>query len=210
MHQLNTGKATKTRVDSRTTGQRAIRPIVYFIRTFETELGWFGFIRDSNETLLQTKIGFECESELFQALRESLESPTKSGSVFTELLPGTTQFDKSLEREMKRYAKGHEVDWKHIKVDISGLTDFQKKVIRLCRKIPFGKTLSYGELARKVGADRAARAVGSVMAQNRFPVVVPCHRVVAANNRLGGFSAPNGVNFKKRMLELESVETICS
>lgn len=209
MHHSNTGNTTRMRSESKITGQRAIQSIVYFIRTFETELGWFGFIRDSKETLLQTKIGFECESELFQALRESLKSPTKSSAVFTELLPGTTQFDRSLEREMKRYAKGHDVDLKHIKVDISGLTDFQKKVIRQCRKIPFGKTLSYGELAQKVGADRAARAVGSVMAQNRFPVVVPCHRVVAANNRLGGFSAPNGVNFKKRMLALESAETVC-
>lgn len=104
------------------------------------------------------------------------------------------------------YATGKPVDFSDVKLDLSHLTPLQRKIVACCRKIPRGKTLSYGELAAKAGAPGAARAVGSTMAKNRFPIVVPCHRVVAAAGKLGGFSAPEGLGLKTRMLQLEGCE----
>ena len=72
-----------------------------------------------------------------------------------------------------------------------------------CRKIPYGKTLSYGQLAAKAGRPGAARAVGNHMAGNRTPIIVPCHRVLPSGGGLGGFSAAGGVALKRRLLEME-------
>jgi methylated-DNA-[protein]-cysteine S-methyltransferase len=78
-------------------------------------------------------------------------------------------------------------------------------VLQACRKIAPGKTLTYAELADKVGSPGAARAVGNCMARNRFPLIIPCHRVVGSNGHLGGYSAAEGIPFKKRLLELEAM-----
>lgn len=96
-------------------------------------------------------------------------------------------------------------DLQSIVLDLTGYTEFQRRVVQTCRKIPPGKTLSYGQLAEAVGRPRAARAVGTVMSQNRFPLIVPCHRVVAANS-LGGFSAPDGLSLKRRLLAMEGAD----
>ena len=87
-----------------------------------------------------------------------------------------------------------------IAVDVSHLTAFQRAVVHHCRRIPRGEVVTYGELARRAGYPGAARAVGQVMATNRIPLVIPCHRVVAAGGRLGGYSAPQGLAMKKRLL----------
>jgi methylated-DNA-[protein]-cysteine S-methyltransferase len=103
------------------------------------------------------------------------------------------------------YAAGDEVRFDDVPLDLSHLTPFQRKVVTQCRKIGRGRTRSYGEVAASVGAPGAARAVGTVMAKNRFPIIIPCHRVVGAGQSLGGFSAPNGLDMKRRMLDLEGV-----
>jgi methylated-DNA-[protein]-cysteine S-methyltransferase len=69
------------------------------------------------------------------------------------------------------------------------------------RKIPFGKTLSYGELSKRAGIPKSARFVGSVCAKNRFPLLIPCHRVVKSDGSLGGYSG--GIKIKKKLLEWE-------
>jgi methylated-DNA-[protein]-cysteine S-methyltransferase len=84
------------------------------------------------------------------------------------------------------------------------LTEFQKDVLKACRRIPPGRTLTYGQLAEKLGHPRAARAVGNALARNPVPLVVPCHRVVAGGGKFGGFSAEAGVPLKKRLLALEA------
>ena len=84
------------------------------------------------------------------------------------------------------------------------LTEFQQRVLETTREIRYGETLTYGQLAARAGSPRAARAVGTVMANNRFPIVVPCHRVVGSGNGLGGFSAPQGTTLKRLLLELEA------
>jgi methylated-DNA-[protein]-cysteine S-methyltransferase len=103
-----------------------------------------------------------------------------------------------------RYAAGERVDLTTIPVDAAGCTDFQSRVLQRCRAIPYGRTSSYGELAAAVGHPQAARAVGGVMARNRVPLLIPCHRVVGAQGRLGGFSAPTGVALKQQLLALET------
>ncbi len=82
-------------------------------------------------------------------------------------------------------------------------TAFQRAVIDHCRRIPRGEVLTYGQLAERAGYPRSARAVGNVMATNRVPLIVPCHRVVGAGGNLGGFSAPQGLQMKRRLLRLE-------
>jgi len=88
-------------------------------------------------------------------------------------------------------------------VSLNGSGSFAHKVLQACRKIAFGRTTTYGDLARQVGSPRAARAVGSVMAGNPIPLIIPCHRVLRTNGGLGGFSAPGGTAIKQKMLDHE-------
>lgn len=90
-----------------------------------------------------------------------------------------------------------------VKVDLSSLTAFQRQVLDRCVRIGYGRTKTYGQLAREVGRPNAARAVGGAMARNPVPLVIPCHRVVAGDGSLGGFSAEQGVSLKQRLLEME-------
>ena len=89
-----------------------------------------------------------------------------------------------------------------LELNLGRVTEFQRLTLNRCRKIPYGKTISYGELGAMVGAPRAARAVGSVMKKNRHPWVIPCHRVVSQTG-IGGFSSPRGVELKRQLLDLE-------
>ena len=88
-------------------------------------------------------------------------------------------------------------------VDLAELPPFRRRVLEACRRIPYGKTASYGDLSRAVGSPGGARAVGGAMASNPLPLVIPCHRVLRSDGTLGGFSSPSGVRQKKRMLALE-------
>lgn len=89
-------------------------------------------------------------------------------------------------------------------VDWRGMNPYQEQVLRACCAIPYGKTRSYGELAVQTGRGKAgARAVGSIMAHNPIPIVIPCHRVVGTDGKLHGYGSPGGVDDKARLLALE-------
>jgi methylated-DNA-[protein]-cysteine S-methyltransferase len=90
-----------------------------------------------------------------------------------------------------------------VELDVDGCTPFQRAVIDALRAVPYGETVTYGELAALAGHPNAHRAAGSVCAGNRFPIVVPCHRVVAAGS-LGPYGA-TGTEYKRRLLALEGV-----
>lgn len=90
-----------------------------------------------------------------------------------------------------------------VPLDMQGLTDFQRAVYDVARRIPPGSTRTYGEIATELGLPGSARAVGRALGENPFPPVVPCHRVTAANGRTGGFSAGGGVETKMRLLATE-------
>ena len=101
--------------------------------------------------------------------------------------------------------RGEASDLSAATLDTDRVPPFDRRVYEVARAIPPGATLSYGELATRLGEPGAAREVGQALGQNPFPLVVPCHRVVAAGGKLGGFSAPGGVATKLRLLALEGV-----
>jgi methylated-DNA-[protein]-cysteine S-methyltransferase len=112
-------------------------------------------------------------------------------------------WNPSLVRRLQAYAAGASDDFHDVRVDLGSLTAFQRRVLKCCRRIPYATTVSYTKLAAMAGSPRALRAVGNCMAGNRVPLVIPCHRVIKSNGRLGGFSAPGGLQTKRRLLDLE-------
>ena len=111
-----------------------------------------------------------------------------------------------LYRDISRYLDGEKVDFLKYAPDLSDLTDFEKAVLNEVRKIPYGKTITYSELAERIGSSGGARAVGQALSKNPSPIVIPCHRVVAKNS-VGGYSG--GVGLKKQLLEIEINEGLC-
>jgi methylated-DNA-[protein]-cysteine S-methyltransferase len=109
--------------------------------------------------------------------------------------------------DVARYLAGERVDFSAIAVDLSGLDDFRRSLYQALRDVGFGATTTYGALAERLGLDgpEAARDVGAAMGQNPVPIVIPCHRVLAAGGKLGGFSAPGGAATKQKLLALEGV-----
>ena len=106
----------------------------------------------------------------------------------------------------KRYFAGEETDFSQVQVDLAGEDAFFTRIYEALRRVGWGRTTTYGALAKEVGAGReAARDVGEAMARNPAPLIIPCHRVLAAGGKIGGFSAPGGSKTKARMLELEGV-----
>jgi methylated-DNA-[protein]-cysteine S-methyltransferase len=90
-----------------------------------------------------------------------------------------------------------------IPLDEGGLDALRRAVYGATRRVPAGSTRTYGEIARAIGRAEAAREVGAALARNPYPILVPCHRIVAADGALTGFSAPGGLATKRRMLQLE-------
>lgn len=99
--------------------------------------------------------------------------------------------------------RGERRDLAEIALDMEALPAFRRRVYAEARRIPPGLTATYGELAARIGAPGQAREVGEAMGSNPYPIVVPCHRVVAAGGKLGGFSAPGGTDTKLRLLAIE-------
>ena len=93
-----------------------------------------------------------------------------------------------------------------VELDMEHVAPFSRRVYETARTIPPGATLSYGEVAVRMGAPRSARAVGQALGRNPFPIVVPCHRVFAAGGKVGGFSATGGTTTKLRLLSLERTD----
>jgi methylated-DNA-[protein]-cysteine S-methyltransferase len=116
-------------------------------------------------------------------------------------------FIRKIIADVQRLLAGEPVDFVDVELEPDGIAEFAQRVYALTRRIPAGSTRTYGELATELGDPTAARAVGRALAQNPYPVIVPCHRVLAAQDRAGGFSAPGGVTTKLRLLELERSRT---
>jgi methylated-DNA-[protein]-cysteine S-methyltransferase len=104
----------------------------------------------------------------------------------------------------KRYFAGEKVDFSNVSLDLHGQDKFFLDIYAAARRVGWGQTTTYGSLAKELGAGpEAARDVGQAMAKNPVPLIIPCHRVLAAGGKLGGFSAPGGSATKQRMLEME-------
>ena len=103
------------------------------------------------------------------------------------------------------YFNGRLADFSSIKLDLGSRSDFFKDICRAAMSIPFAELRTYGELAEMAGKRNAARAVGRVMAANPLPIIIPCHRVVASDGSLTGYSAWGGLETKRRLLSMEGV-----
>jgi len=101
---------------------------------------------------------------------------------------------------------GEPRDLSHVAIDLGDAPDFNRRVYEVARAIPPGKTLSYGEVAERLGDRNLARDVAQALGQNPVPIIVPCHRVMAAGRKTGGFSAPGGVQTKLKLLSIEGAQ----
>ncbi|MGY8769586.1 MAG: methylated-DNA--[protein]-cysteine S-methyltransferase [Pirellulales bacterium] len=162
--------------------------------TFSTEIWWSSVVFDQNR-LQRIWFGYRNQLDLNKITQEIGAIEVADSEL--------SDAQRNVVELVTDYCAGHFVDFRDVDIDLDNHTPFQRKVINACRKIPFGKTKSYGELASKAGSPFAARAVGSTMAKNIFPLIVPCHRVVGSSGKLHGFSAPDGLNMKARLLKME-------
>ena len=106
----------------------------------------------------------------------------------------------------QRYFAGGQVDFSDVLLDLDVHDEFFSRIYSAARRLGWGQTTTYGTLAKELGAGpEAARDIGQAMARNPVPLIIPCHRVLAAGGKLGGFSAPGGASTKQRMLEIEGV-----
>lgn len=103
---------------------------------------------------------------------------------------------------------GQQIDLSDVRLDMTSIPEFNRRVYEIARTVQPGETISYGEITKRLNEPReVARDVGQALGKNPFPIVVPCHRVLAANGKPGGFSAPGGVDTKLRMLSIEGAKT---
>ena len=109
--------------------------------------------------------------------------------------------------EIVALLSGEARDLSFVRLDLGDVGDFERRVYDVARNIPPGRTLTYGDIAKRIGEPGAARAVGRALGANPFPIVVPCHRVLGADGKVGGFSARGGVETKIRILAIEKART---
>jgi methylated-DNA-[protein]-cysteine S-methyltransferase len=175
---------------------RASEPVTTVL-TFPSELGWMGVVL-SGDVVRQLTFGHGSAAAAKEALDEELLAGAKPGGGNHRLV-----------RRLQAYASGKPDSLADVAVDLSAGTSFRRRVLEQCRRVPYGKTISYAALAAKAGSPGAARAVGNCMAGNRIPLLIPCHRVVSSGGKIGSFSAPGGVEMKRRILRLESKGVFC-
>ncbi|MEI8376052.1 MAG: MGMT family protein [Planctomycetota bacterium] len=118
-----------------------------------------------------------------------------------------SHWQREVVERLRRYAEGVPVDFSDLSVHSGVATKFQARVLKACRGIPYGQTLTYGELALAARTPGAARAVGNCMASNRVPLIIPCHRVVPAGGGIGSYSAAEGIATKHQLLKMEATNS---
>jgi methylated-DNA-[protein]-cysteine S-methyltransferase len=181
-----------------------LEPIISGPRTghavFETALGFVGIAwSDNGLTRLclpeRNRAGVERRLSRF----EPEASPQQASDARQEWVAG-------LIGAITAYAAGGgEADFSAVPVDLSGIDDFRLAIYDAARRLKFGEVTTYGELAARAGHPGLARETGAALGANPVPLVIPCHRILAAGGKIGGFSAPGGSAAKERMLALEGV-----
>jgi len=161
--------------------------------TFNTSMGWVG-ISGSKSGLLCITLPQRSAQEASQLLGDSINYTTEVPHLFKDLM-----------KRLVSYFSGQKVTFPD-KLDLSKATAFQRKVWETTRLIPYGETRSYAWVAEKIGKQRAARAVGQALGRNPLPIIVPCHRVIASDGKLGGYTG--GLKMKRYFLRLEGSSNI--
>ena len=163
---------------------------------FKIKWGYFGLV--GTEYAL-------CRTQLPGPKREKIKS------LLLKNMPAA-QFDKSffrpLQDQINVYFEGAYVDFKNIPIELEGFSSFLGSVLTACRNVGFGRTITYGGLAKKIGRPAAARAVGNALAQNPLPLIIPCHRIIRGDGKIGGFSAAGGTDLKAKLLKHEQKSRI--
>lgn len=161
---------------------------------FEIFESWFGTI-----SVVQREGRIICldlsENDIYQEHRAILRR-----------FPTAVEADQPFKRVrtlLHRYLKGQPVDF-DVEIDISDLPEFTQRVLEELRRIPYGETRSYSQIAERTGCPKGSRAIGQAVKRNPIPIIIPCHRVVRHDGSLGGFSL--GEKIKKRLLFLEGVQ----
>jgi methylated-DNA-[protein]-cysteine S-methyltransferase len=114
------------------------------------------------------------------------------------------QDTETIKTQLREYLNGERTSF-DVNIDLSALTEFHKQVLLAAWQIPHGKIATYGEIARRIGKPKAARAVGQALGRNPMPIVIPCHRVIASDGSLGGYSGGGGLETKAKLLALEHI-----
>jgi len=164
----------------------------YRLTVFRTRLGWMAAI-GAGRVLKRLTFGHPSARQAVASLGPAAPAAGRRGAWNPELV-----------RRLQAYAAGRPDSFRDVRVDPGPLTEFQRRVISICRGIPYGRPLTYAQGAAQAGSPGAARAVGNCMAANRLPLVIPCHRVVGSDGQLGGYSAPGGLKTKRLLLALEA------
>ncbi|MFH1746356.1 MAG: methylated-DNA--[protein]-cysteine S-methyltransferase [Planctomycetota bacterium] len=164
---------------------------------------------DTRYRLLETNLGHLAIVGTNRGLRR-VYLPQRRGDLLRHIKsesPGCVCDNKLLPRladDLRRYCAGrHPVEFK-VRFDWDSATDFLRDIWQACFRIKYGRTITYTRLAERAGHAGAARAVGTAMAHNHCPIVVPCHRVLRSDGALGGYSSPGGISFKQRLLDMEA------
>ena len=159
---------------------------------FNTDMGWVAIL-GSERGLVRVTLPQRSAQEALKLLSGVLSYATLSPDRFKELI-----------KRLRAYFNGHKVSFPD-ELDLSGATPFQREVWQITRLIPYGETRSYGWLAKKIGKPGASRAIGQALGKNPLPIIIPCHRVICSNGKLGGYSG--GLEIKRSLLHLEAVAT---
>jgi O-6-methylguanine DNA methyltransferase len=181
----------------------------------ETPNGKFGSLQKMDKeiryTILSTRWGYFGLMGTPDGLRyTSLPAATRgeAGGILLAHRPAARYDSRlfvGLQEQIKAYFEGMYVEFSPVPVDLADFSAFARKVLLACRKIPWGQTVSYSQLAQFAHSPKAVRAAGSVMAQNPMPLIIPCHRVIRSDGSVGNFSAPGGRGLKQRLLGIEAV-----
>ena len=156
-----------------------------------TRLGYVGLSK-SNVGLMSVTLPQSSRERALAGINGLSDSVEENASAFTDLA-----------LQIKRYYDGEKVVFSG-KLDFSGATSFNRAVWEATSSIPYGEVRSYSWIAQQIGRPKAYRAVGSALGQNRLPLIIPCHRVIASNGKLGGFGG--GLELKKQLLQLEGIK----
>jgi methylated-DNA-[protein]-cysteine S-methyltransferase len=163
---------------------------------FETRWGYFG-LASIEKALIRTVLPLANREKAKNRLLKNISAADYDSHLFSRL-----------QKQIIAYFEGSYVNFDtNIPLMLTGFSKFGTSILTACRDITFGQTISYRQLACKVGHPDAARAAGGVMAKNPIPLIIPCHRVLLSDGSMGGFSAPGGVTLKKRLLTLEKQTT---
>jgi methylated-DNA-[protein]-cysteine S-methyltransferase len=171
---------------------------------FETAIGWIG-IAWSERGLTRVQLPERDRAATERRLLATMSRISQSGEPSQQTSRELPANIIAAVDEITRYAAGEMVDFSDIKVDLAGIDEFRLAIYDAARKLGFGETTTYGELAQRAGHTGLARETGQALGSNPVPIVVPCHRILAAGNKIGGFSAPGGSATKEKLLTMEGV-----